>query len=209
MNKYRIILLIIAIAAILPTSKGYLASKSNSIEINGTLAPMEGRKGERDFYNLLTNSERTYKSWIKDGNTYLKRTEYEQAIWAYRKAVRLRPASEEARFLLAFAYEKRLMEGLPGDITNWELLAEKEYKAAIEVADHLPSRFNLAMLQRRQGRFEEARKNLEHILLVSNNKKDKLTLRAEKLLEELFAQDVRPNALSTIISNKPEDTCLE
>lgn len=209
MNKFRFIIFVIALAALLPSSKGFLATKSDNVEITGSIAPMQGRKGEVDFYNLLTNAERTYKSWIRDGNAYLRRTEYEQAIWAYRKAVRLRPAAEEARFLLAVAYEKRLMEGLPGDITNWELLAEKEYKAAIEVADHLPSRFNLAMLQRRQKRYEEARKNLEHILLVKTGNKDKLAIRAEKLLEELFDQDVRPDALSTIVSRNPEDTCSE
>ena len=205
MNRYRIIFLSIFLAALIPTAKGYLATKKNKLEITGSIAPLEGRKEERNFYTLLTNAERTYRSWINDGNAYLKRTEYEQAIWAYRKAVRLRPASEEARFLLAVAYEKRLMEGLPGDMTNWELLAENEYKAAIEVADHLPSRFNLAMLQRRQKRYSEARKNLEHILLV-NNSKDVLYKRAEKLLEELFDQDVRPDALSTIVSEQTEDS---
>lgn len=208
MNKFRLITVIIIAAAFVPTAKAYMAAKSRIPEISMGIAPIEQRGDEQNFYTLLSNSGRKYESWIRDGNQYLKRSEYEQAIWAYRKAVKLRPASQEARFLLAVAYEKRFLEGLPGDYTDWENLAASEYEAAIEVADHLPARFNLAILKRRQGKFEEARINLEHILLVGKPG-DRLVKNASDLLKEIFEQDVRPNSLSMKVSANSEELCRE
>lgn len=201
MKKVNNLLLIIALllAVFLPTSKAYLASIMDKPYMEGGIAPINGRNAEVNFYSLMNNSGREYESWIKDGRKYLKRKEYEQAIWAFRKAVKLRPASEEARFLLAWTYETRGLEGLPGDMTNWDRLAENEYLMAIEVADHLPSRFNLAILQRRLERFDEARRNLEHILLVTNSSNMRKKASAE--LQALFHQDVRPRGISNEIKD--------
>ena len=74
---------------------------------------------------------------------------------------------------------------------------------AIEVADHLPSRFNLAILQRRLERYGEARRNLEHILLVSNSKTLKKKASAE--LQALFHQDVRPRGISNEVKDWSAD----
>ena len=199
MKRQNFIIFVILLAVFLPTSKAYLANSVNKPYMEGSIAPIYGRNSEVNFYSLLNNSGREYESWIKDGRKYLKRKEFEQAIWAFRKAVKLRPASEEARFLLGWTYETRGLEGLPGETTNWDLLAENEYTMAIEVADHLPSRFNLAILQRRLERYDEARRNLEHILLVTNSKTMKKKASLE--LQALFHQDVRPRGISNEIKD--------
>ena len=199
MKNSNILLIALLLAVFLPTSRAYLAGSMQKPYLEGGIAPIEGRNSEVNFYSFLNNSGREYQSWIKDGRKYLKRKEYEQAIWAFRKAVKLRPASEEARFLLAFTYETRGLEGLPGDSTNWNKLAENEYLIAIEIADHLPSRYNLAILQRRLERYDEARKNLEHILLITDSKS--LRNKASAELQALFHQDVRPKGISNIISD--------
>ncbi len=198
-KRQNFILFVLLLAVFLPTSRAYLASSMNKPYMEGSIAPINGRKSEVNFYSLLNNSGREYESWIKDGRKYLKRKEYEQAIWAFRKAVKLRPAAEEARFLLGWTYETRGLEGLPGDYTNWDKLAENEYVMAIEVADHLPSRFNLAILQRRLERYDEARRNLEHILLVTNSATMKKKAAAE--LQALFHQDVRPRGISNEVKD--------
>ncbi|MBU1106349.1 MAG: hypothetical protein KKB51_06750 [Candidatus Riflebacteria bacterium] len=180
-----------------------MASNRDGKILHSPIAPISGRRAEANFYSMLNNSGREYRGWIKDGRNYLARREYEQAIWAFRKAVKLQPATEEARFLLAMTYEKRGLEGLPGDTTDWDTLAAKEYTAAIELADHLPSRFNLALLHRRHERLSEARHHLEHIVLVDN--RTSLAKRASTELSAIFAQDMRPRSLSTIIRDSSHE----
>lgn len=198
-KDFNLLLIVLLLAVFLPTSRAYLASSMEKPYMEGEIAPITGRNTEVNFYSLINNSGREYESWIKDGRRYLKRKEYEQAIWAFRKAIKLRPAAEEARFLLAWTYETRGLEGLPGDMTNWDRLAENEYLMAIEVADHLPSRFNLAILQRRLERFDEARRNLEHILLVTNSAS--MRKKASTELQALFHQDVRPRGISNEVKD--------
>ena len=70
---------------------------------------------------------------------------------------------------------------------------------AIELADHLPSRYNLAILQRRLERYDEARRNLEHILLVTDSKT--LKKKASDELQALFHQDVRPRGISNEVKD--------
>lgn len=197
MNKMRFILILVGLALLLPNAKGYLANGRNGLELATGIAPFEGRGQEPSFYGHLSKEARSYGSWIKDGHKYMKRLEFEQAILAFRKAVKLQPANQEARFLLAHAYEKRGLEGLPGDYTQWDRLAAEEYELAVALADHLPARYNLALLQLRIGNLEASRRNLEHILLVGKPN-DSLYKRAEQRLAENFAQDVRPNSLSVI-----------
>lgn len=193
------ILLLAAILSVLLFNgpKAYMASNPDSMLLSAPIAPVSGRKSEANFYNLLNNSGREYRGWINDGRNYIKRREFEQAILAFRKAIRLQPASEEARFLLAWAYEKRGAEGLPGDTTDWDSLAVKEYTAAVELADHLPSRFNLAIIHRKHHRFEEARRHLEHILLI--NSQNAIGRKASVELASLFEQDMRPRSISSKI----------
>lgn len=199
MKRRFLLILMVLFALFLPGSRAYLASGRNRPVMHGAIAPIGGRKAEANFYSLLNNSGREYKSWIRDGRSYLNRKEYEQAIWAFRKAVELRPAAEESRFLLAVTYEKRGQEGLPGDMTDWDDLAAREYLAAIELADHLPSRFNLALLHRRLGRFADARQHLEHILLINNS--GAFGKRASAELNVLFDQDVRPRGISSVVKD--------
>lgn len=199
MKRQNFLLLLMLLTIFLPTGRAYLANSMKKPYMETSIPPVDGRNSEVNFYSFLNNSGREYESWIKDGRQYLKRKEYEQAIWAFRKAVKLRPAAEEARFLLGWTYETRGLEGLPGDYTNWDKLAENEYTMAIEIADHLPSRYNLAILQRRLERYEEARRNLEHILLVTNSSSLKKKASAE--LQALFHQDVRPRGISNEVGD--------
>ncbi len=195
MNNRFLLITVLLFIAFFAGSKAYMASKEDDRLMHSPIAPMSGRKAEANFYSMLNNSGREYRSWIRDGRTYLSRREFEQAIWAFRKAIKLQPAAEEARFLLALTYEKRGLEGLPGDNTDWDSLAIKEYTAAIELADHLPARFNLALLHRRNDRFSEARRHLEHIVLI--DQRSALASKAKTELSALFAQDMRPGSIST------------
>lgn len=197
MKKIFLTLFLTSAVLLLSGPTAYLASNPEGLMMRTPIAPIGGRKTEVNFYSMLNNSGREYQSWIKSGRTYIKRKEYEQAILAIRKAIKLRPAAEEARFLLAWTYEKRGLEGLPGDMTNWDDLAVKEYTAAIELADHLPSRFNLAVLHRRNERFVEARRHLEHILIINSN--GALGKKAATELTSIFEQNVRPEAISSNI----------
>ena len=199
--NYRFLLIsLFLFASFFAGSQAFVADQSNK-RLLTPMPPAKGRQSEANFYSLLHNSGREYLSWIKEGRAYLSRRDYEQAIWAFRKAVRLQPAAEEARFLLACAYERRGLEGLPGDNTNWDALAAREYIAAIELADHLPARFNLAILHRRHERFIEARRELEHIILLDN--KTSLAQRARRELAALFAQDMLPRSLTTHLQGQP------
>ncbi|EKD83134.1 MAG: hypothetical protein ACD_39C00867G0002 [uncultured bacterium] len=194
-NKRFLIIVAILCVVFFAGSEAYMASSEDDRIMHSPIAPIYGRKSEANFYSMLNNSGREYRGWLKDGRNYLARREYEQAIWAFRKAIKLQPAAEEARFLLAWTYEKRGLEGLPGDSTDWDSLAIREYTAAIELADHLPSRFNLALLHRRHDRFSEARRHLEHIVLLDT--RSSLAKRASSELSALFAQDMRPRSIST------------
>jgi Flp pilus assembly protein TadD len=196
--KKRFLTIIAVFAAVLYSGPiAYMASKPETMLQNSPVPPMNGRKSEANFYSMLNNSGREYNSWLRDGKNYLNRREYEQAIWAFRKAAALRPASEEIHFLLAWTYEKRGAEGLPGDMTDWENLAIREYTAAVEIADHLPSRFNLAILHRKNNRFSEARRHLEHIVLVDSQ--NHLGRKAAAELAAVFEQDMRPHSISSTI----------
>lgn len=195
LNKRLIIAFaLLILCAVLSASSSYVVYSASSEKFAVPMAPINGRKREVNFYSLLNNSGREYESWLKDGKKYLARKEYEQAIWAFRKAVKLEGANEEARFFLGYTYDKRAQEGLVGDLTNWNELAIREYLAAIELADHLPARYNLAIIYRRLGRFAEARRHLEHILIIQP--KGALAKKADKELKALFAQDVRPSHIS-------------
>ncbi len=197
MRKTLLLLIIVFAALMISGPKAYLASNPEGMIMHTPVAPLHGRKSEVNFYSMLNNYGRAYKSWLRDGISYLRRKEYEQAILAFRKAVKLQPAAEEARFYLAWSYEKRGLEGLPGDQTDWDGLATKEYTAAIELADHLPARFNLAQLHRRHGRHDDARRHLEHIILISSN--NAIGKKAAAELKKIFAQDMRPRSISSSI----------
>ncbi len=192
----RTILIITAIlcALFIPMRKANMASKVGYSRFETPMPPISGRKNEKKAYSRLNSPEFSFGYWLGKGKSYLSRKEYEQAIIAFRKARKLRPASEETRHLLAYSYEKRGLEGLPGDQSDWEALAEREYKASIMLADYLPSRYNLALLQIRNERLSEARKELEHILTVSPTSKfGKL---ADSLLASVMDQDYLPEHLS-------------
>ncbi len=155
--------------------------------------PAKGRGAEGSGMQYLTRPDRTFGYWMARGREYLARTEYEQAILAFRKALKERPMSEEAHFLAGCSYERRGRECLPGDATNWDELAEQEYRAAIAVADYLPARYNLGMLLNRLERDNEARKEFEHILTV--RPRSQIGRLARAALERNVQSDFLPRLL--------------
>lgn len=156
--------------------------------------PAAGRGAERRVQAWLSRDPTSFAAWMAAGRGYLARKEFEQAIWAFRKAVEMQPLSSEARFLLGVAFERRGREGLPGDLTAWDRLAETEYRTAAGLDDHLPSRFNLGLLCERQGRYDEARREFEHILTIAPQ--SVLGRRAKTALERTVAADLLPRLLS-------------
>ncbi len=193
---------ILLLGLIWPYGKAFMSSfRSDGDPLRETpTVPLRGRVSEKIGENYLTPPERTYDYWFKKGRAYLSRKEFEQAIWAFRKALRENPLSQEAHFLLAFTFESRGKDGLPGDQTCWETLAEKEYRSAIIHGDHLPSRYNLGMLLSNLGRPNEARKEWEHIMLVSPG--TKLGVLARKALARNTQSYLLPETLS---SGLPEE----
>jgi len=194
MKRKILILIMLCYAFCFPVRKAFVASAGYSARREIPVPPRSGRKSERQSYRWVNRPARTYTYWMGKGKRYLAKREYEQAIWAFRKSSKLRPASETARFLLGFTYEKRALQGLPGDLTNWEKLAEDEYKSAIYIADHLPARYNLALLYKRNGRIDSARKELEHILTVSPT--GKLGNLAKTMLARVVELDYKPRSIS-------------
>lgn len=195
MKRKLLFIIIIHIALFIPLSKAYM----QSMQTNTPVPPRSGRGNESSFYSMLSGIDTSYEQWIRDGRVYVNRKEYEQAIYAFRKAVKLHPSSEEARFLLGRAYELRYSDALPGDRTNWQALAIKEYEAAIDLGDHLPARYNLAVIYKNSNSFKKARKQLEYILLVSSC--EGLKRLASRQLKDLFNMELRPEHLSVSIKD--------
>ena len=131
---------------------------------------------------------------MRRGKRYLQRLEFEQAVWAFRKARRQEPTNAEVHFFLGFTYEKRGLQGLPGDQTSWDQLAEASYRQAIALEDFLPARHNIARLLERTNRFSLARKEWEHILLIAP--KGALAQAAKKALARNIEADLLPETLS-------------
>ncbi len=159
------------------------------------IPPLHGRQGEAGMMQFLSKPRFTAEYWLRKGRGYLGRKEYEQAILAFRKAVAEKPLFAEAHFLLAVSYENRGLEGLPGDRTSWDYLAENELRTAISLADFLPARYNLALLLERQGNLAAARPEFEHILTVSPQ--SKLGKLSKDALERNIQANLLPGALSS------------
>ncbi|MBF0408626.1 MAG: hypothetical protein HQM10_14850 [Candidatus Riflebacteria bacterium] len=178
-------------------------------EFDFPLPPLEGRKSERGLSSWLIKPEIGWKTWINRGKMFFRKHEYEQSILAFRKALRMKPSSSESHFFLGTSYQARGEQGLPGDRTSWEQLAEKEFLAAIHLGDFLPARYNVALLLERQGRLPEARIHLEHIVNVSP--RSDIGKKALKILNENFDADLYPKMLTKRIpgSEDAEDMLKE
>lgn len=162
------------------------------VEEEMPMPPMKGRGGEGK-HGYLFKPEIPYQVWFARGKSFLRRREYEQAILAFRKALREKPLSAEGHFLLGAAYEARGKEGLPGDVTSWDTLAEYEYRSSVALGDYLPARYNLGLLMTRQSRLDEARKEWEHILTISP--KSSLGNLARRAMERNVEADMLPDLL--------------
>ena len=165
--------------------------------------PLKGRREGGPMRHLL-KPETGYATWLARGKAYVARREFEQAIWAFRKALRERPLAEEAHFLLGCVYVARGAEGLPGDVTAWDDLAESAFRAAIKLADHLPSRYNLGILLTRRGNPSEARLEFEHILNVKPS--SSLGRLAREALDRNIQADLLPRMLAVDLPDLPGET---
>ncbi|MBF0547459.1 MAG: tetratricopeptide repeat protein [Candidatus Riflebacteria bacterium] len=208
-NRFFFIISVIGLLFLLSLGKARLETNIDSLENDDSyipeapIPPLEGRKGEKGMSAFLFKPEIDFSSWMKRGKRYFQQREYEQAIWAFRKAVHERPCAPEAHFLLGCSYSARGEQGLPGDQTAWEELSEKELNAAIKVGDFLPARFNLGILLTKLGRADEARPHFEHILSVSPN--SQLGKAAASALDRNISSDLMPNMLSVKIPDKDVD----
>jgi tetratricopeptide (TPR) repeat protein len=182
---------------LIPTGKAFMSTVSLSEKAlhEAPLPPMKGRSAEKGMNGYLTRPDTSLAVWLKKGKSYYARKEYEQAIWAFRKALRENPMAGEVHFLLGVTYEARGKEGLPGDMTSWDTLAERSYRSAIAAGDYLPARFNLGMLFTRLARHDEARREWEHILTISP--KSSLGSHAKKALTRNFTRITLPEVLET------------
>ncbi len=190
MNHHRLLVGLLLFGLYLwPTARATMTDNRAPF-LSAPQPPSAGRAAERRCQAYLTAADTTYASWVSKGRAYLGRKEYEQAIWAFRKALRLKPLSSEAHFLLGYAFERRGLEGLPGDVTNWDELAEAEYRASIALDDHLPARYNLGRMLERLERHDEARREFEHILTVSP--RGRLSARAAAGLDRTIDADLEP-----------------
>lgn len=53
--------------------------------------------------NSVSNKDTLHRAWHNMGNCYLQQKNYEQAVTAYKKALRFDPKDEETRYNLAYA----------------------------------------------------------------------------------------------------------
>lgn len=166
-------------------------------------APLKGRR-EGGAMGYLLKPEASYGTWLSKGKSYFAKQDYEQALWAFRKALRERPLAEEAHFLLGCTYVARGAEGLPGDVTAWDDLAEAAFRGAIKLADHLPSRYNLGLLLTRRGRAPEARLEFEHILTVKPS--SSLGTLARRALDRNIQADLLPRMLAIELPDLPGES---
>lgn len=63
--------------------------------------------------NSVSNKDTLHQAWHNIGNCYLQKKEYQQAVDAYKKALKLDPKDEETRYNLAFA-----LKNLPKEKKN-------------------------------------------------------------------------------------------
>lgn len=205
MKKRTLLTTLVLLAILWPNGKAFMSNQElESLSPHETPnVPSNGRRAESAGNAYLTKFPTTFKTWFQKGKNYLGRKEYEQAILAFRKALKEKPLSPETHFLLGVAYEARGKEGLPGDVTSWDTLAESEYQAAICHGDHLPARFNLGMLLQRLERPQEARHEWEHILTVSP--KSTLGNRAQTALDRNIDSDLLPQSLTITTSEEGDE----
>jgi len=57
--------------------------------------------------NSVSHADTLQKTWHNIGNCYLQKKDYDQAITAYKKALKLNPKDEETRYNLAYALKNR------------------------------------------------------------------------------------------------------
>ena len=193
--KRKLCMLCLIFGALLGFSRpALLFSPGDSFDLDPPIPPSLGRKAESKAMSYLSPATRTFASWLRRGKRYLQRKEFEQAIWAFRKAQIQRPINAEVHFFLGFTFEKRGLEGLPGDQTSWDQLAEEEYRQAISLQDYLPARHNLARLLERSDRYDLARREWEHILLISPS--GRIAKVAKDALHRNIDADMLPKTLS-------------
>lgn len=63
--------------------------------------------------NSISNKDTLHQAWHNIGNCYLQKKEYQQAVDAYKKALKMNPKDEETRYNLAYA-----LKNLPKDKKN-------------------------------------------------------------------------------------------
>jgi len=87
------------------------ASKGNFIQAGKKVTPDslanlvfdEAAQSFAQVANSVSDKDTLHRSWHNIGNCYLQKKDYQQAIDAYKKALKFNPKDEETRYNLAYA----------------------------------------------------------------------------------------------------------
>lgn len=85
---------------------GALTMPSNPGVTPDSLAKMIFDKAAQNFAvvaNSVSDKDTLHRAWHNIGNCYLQKKEYQQAVDAYKKALKFDPKDEETRYNLAYA----------------------------------------------------------------------------------------------------------
>lgn len=85
---------------------GALAMPANAKMTPDSMANLIFDQAAQNFAvvaNSISNKDTLHKAWHNIGNCYLQKKDYQQAVDAYKKALKFDPKDEETRYNLAYA----------------------------------------------------------------------------------------------------------
>jgi tetratricopeptide (TPR) repeat protein len=121
-----------------------------------TIMQGEPEQAEALLLRAIEVEPRNARSYFSLGRVYTAQENYPKAIDAYRKAMELEPEFPDAFFNLGFVYA----------MTHEFAEAEQMFAKVVDLAPSYldEAYFNLAMVQRKQGKEQQSIRNLEHAL---------------------------------------------
>jgi tetratricopeptide (TPR) repeat protein len=121
--------------------------------------------------NSVSNKDTLHNAWHNIGNCYLKKKDYQQAVTAYKKALKYNAKDEETRYNLAYA-----LKHLPKDKKNGGANKNQEQKKKEE--DKKDQQKN-AQPQQSQMNKEQAEQLLKALMDSERKLQDKRKQKAE------------------------------
>ncbi len=123
--------------------------------------------------NSVSNKDTLHQAWHNIGNCYLKKKEYQQAVNAYKKALKYNDKDEETRYNLAYA-----LKHLPKDKKNGGGGANKQQEQKKKEEDKKDQQKN-AQPQQSQMNKEQAEQLLKALMDSEKKLQDKRKQKAE------------------------------